>query len=427
MPPPNAALPNGGEVYDFRRDDNSRFQLALLGMGKDNLRGGMNVEETRTAPLFCKEAAEIAERESPDYGFPYKQYGLLAGRTRSIGGPSEESGSQTKVEEDPRIFLNVSAPWSAFICGSQGSGKSHSLACMLENCLVSHEHLGSLPHPLTAMVYHYDPQASMAGQVCEAVYLCSPSVEVRVLVSPTSYHRMVKLYGNLKGLSPGCTVVIEPLILKQEYINVERVTAFMAANDNGEGLPLYMYSVLRLLREMASEPNAKPGIDYQDFRARVDMLGFSPAQKIPLSLRLDLLEEFIEAQTPKLKGNLNPRKKGNDWGPVPGRLTIIDLSCRFLDVSTACTLFDIYLGVFLEQKLDIGRLVALDEAHKVCNTFLPSFSPSTPRSLPGYPQSLLTYTSYFKTNLFPYAVHGRIHWSLKADRFLIIRNPPPTA
>lgn len=378
MTPPNTTPPNGGEVFDFRRDDRAKFQLALLGMGKDNLRRGMNVEETRTAPLFCKEAAEITERELPDCGFPFKQFGLLAGRTRSTGGPSEEGRSQKKVEEDPRIFLNVSAPWSAFICGSQGSGKSHSLACMLENCLVSHEHLGSLPHPLTAMVYHYDPQASMAGQVCEAVYLCSPSVEVRVLVSPTSYHRMAKLYGNLKDLSPGCTVVVEPLILKQEYLNVERVMAFMAATHNGEGLPLYMHSVLRVLREMALEPNAKPGIDYQDFCARVDMLGFSPGQKMPLGLRLDLLEEFIEAPTPKITLKQRPRKKGNDWEPVPGRLTIIDLSCHFLDVSTACTLFDIHLGVFLEQKLDIGRLVALDEAHKVCNAFLLSFSLSLP-------------------------------------------------
>lgn len=409
MPPQNATLPNDGEVYEFRRDDRAEFQLALLGMGKDNLRRGMNVEETRTAPLFCTEAAEITKREFADCGFPYKQYGLLAGRTRSIeGGTSEEGGLTQKkgVEEDPRIFLNVSAPWSAFICGSQGSGKSHSLACMLENCLVSHQHLGSLPHPLTALIFHYDPQASKAGQVCEAVYLCSPSVEVRVLVSPTSYHRMKKLYGSLKGLSPGCTVVIEPLILKEEYLNVERLMTFMAANDNnGEGLPLYMHSVLRVLRQMALESNAKPGIDYRDFRTRVEMLALSPGQKIPLGLRLDLLEEFIEAQTIKMKANPTSRKKGNDWEPVPGRLTIIDLSCHFLDVSTACTLFDIHLGVFLEQKLDIGRLVALDEAHKVCDTFLPSFSLSFPPPIPPFffpltSQSLLTYILILKLTSF---------------------------
>lgn len=364
MLPQNATLVKDGGVFDFRRDDGAKFQLALLGMEKDNLRRGMNVEETRTAPLFCKEAAEICKREMPGGGFPFKQYGLLAGRTSSSGGRDEE-GTQKKEEEDPRIFLNVSAPWSAFICGSQGSGKSHSLACMLENCLVSHKHLGSLPHPLTAMVFHYDPQASMAGQVCEAVYLCSPSVEVRVLVSPTSYHRMVRLYGNLKGLPPGRKVVVEPLILKQQYLNVERVMTFMAATDSGEGLPLYMHSVLRILREMALEPDSKPGIDYRDFRTRVEMLDLSLGQKIPLGLRLDLLQEFIEEQQQKTKANKHLSKKGNDWEPVPGRLTIIDLSCHFLDVSTACTLFDIYLGVFLEQKLDIGRLVALDEAHKV--------------------------------------------------------------
>lgn len=383
MPSPNGLLPKDGDVYDFRQDQGAKFQLALLGMEENNLRCGMNVEETKTTPLFSKEVAEISKRELQESGFPlFEQYGLLAGRTRSSGGPPDYQGTQQqkkkkenekeKEEEvDPRIFLNVSAPWSAFICGSQGSGKSHSLACMLENCLVPHEHLGSLPHPLTAMVFHYDPLASVAGQVCEAVYLCSPSVKVRVLVSPTSYHRMKTLYGNLTnlGLLPaGCKVVVEPLILKQEYLNVERLKTFMAT-DSGEGLPLYMHSVLRVLREMASEPNAKPGIDYHDFRTRVEGLDLSIAQKMPLRLRLDLLQEFIEEEHQQQNGisrKKKQKKKGNDWDPVPGQLTILDLSCHFLDVSTACTLFDIYLGVFLEQKLDIGRLLALDEAHKVC-------------------------------------------------------------
>lgn len=384
MASPDAILSKDGGDYDYRRDHRAEFQLALLGMEKDNLRHGMNIEETRTTPLFSKEAEEISKRELPG-GFPFKQYGLLAGRTRSSGERPDGEGSQ-KRDEDPRIFLNVSAPWSAFICGSQGSGKSHSLACMLENCLVSHKDLGLLPNPLTAVVFHYDPLASVAGQVCEAVYLCSPSVEIRVLVSPTSYHRMSKLYGNLKGLAPGCKVVVEPLILKQEYLNVDRLKTFMATDSGEGGLPLYMHSVLRVLREMAVEPNAKPGIDYWAFRTRVERLDLSLGQKIPLGLRLDLLQEFIEEET-KTKGVNRQRKKGNDWEPVPGRLTILDLSCHFLDVSTACTLFEIYLGVFLEQKLDIGRVVALDEAHKVCTFYIP-FPPSLP-PLSLHIQSLL--------------------------------------
>lgn len=386
MPSPNAALPKDGGDYDFRSDHSVKFQLALLGMEKNNMRRGMDIEETRTTPLFSKEVAEVSEREFPG-GFPFNQYGLLAGRTRSSGGRPDEEGSQKSDEQDPRIFLNVSAPWSAFICGSQGSGKSHSLACMLENCLVSHKDLGALPNPLTAVIFHYDPLASVAGQVCEAVYLCSPRVEVRVLVSPTSYHRMSKLYGNLKGFPPGCKVVVEPLILKQQYLNVERLKTFMATDSGEGGLPLYMQSVLRVLREMAAEPDAKPGIDYLTFRTRVERLDLSLGQKIPLGLRLDLLQEFIEEHPPK-RGDKRQEKKGNDWEPVPGRLTILDLSCHFLDVSTACTLFDIYLGVFLEQKLDIGRVVALDEAHKVCKFYIP-LPHSLPHPLPSTLQSLL--------------------------------------
>lgn len=381
MTSPHAVIPTDGGDYDYRRDDQIDIQLALLGMETDNLRRGMNIEETRTAPLFSKEAAEISERELPGE-LPFTQYGLLAGRTRSSGERPDEEVSQ-KMDDDPRIFLNVSAPWSAFICGSQGSGKSHSLACMLENCLVSRKDLGSLPHPLTGMIFHYDPLASVAGQVCEAVYLCSPSVKIRVLVSPTSYQRMSRLYGKLKGLPPGCKVVVEPLILKQEYLNVERLMTFMATDSGEGGLPLYMHSVLRILREMAVEPDAKPGIDYWTFRNRVEKLDLSLGQKIPLSLRLDLLQEFIEEPKSTMGSNRKERK-GNNWEPVPGRLTIIDLSCHFLDVSTACTLFDIYLGVFLEQKLDIGRVVALDEAHKVC-TFNIGTLLRTPSSFPSSP------------------------------------------
>lgn len=391
MPPPK-----DGEVFSFSRDQEVQYQLELLSMEKDNLRRrGMNVEETRTAPLFSKEVAEISERELPGCGSPFKQYGLLAGRTRPSGAPEEE-GTQEKEEQDPRIFLNVSAPWSAFICGSQGSGKSHSLACMLENCLASHKYLGSLPHPLTAVVFHYDPHASMAGQVCEAAYLCSPSVKVRVLAPPTSYKRLSELYGKLK-LPKDCEVTVEKLILKQEYLNVERLKTFMAT-DSGEGLPLYMHAVLRVLREMALESDSKPGIDYLDFKRRVERLDLAMNQKTPLALRLDLLREFIEEGKSPMGRHIQKsaeEKKGNSWEPVPGRLTIIDLSCQFVDVSMACTIFEIYLGVFMEQKSDIGRLVALDEAHKVCtyHSFLPSSLP--PLSL-RYP---IPDSHYINTNL----------------------------
>lgn len=32
---------------------------------------------------------------------------------------------------DPRIMLNINIPFSTFVCGVQGSGKSHTTACMI--------------------------------------------------------------------------------------------------------------------------------------------------------------------------------------------------------------------------------------------------------------------------------------------------------
>lgn len=47
-----------------------------------------------------------------------------------------------------------------------------------------------------------------------------------------------------------------------------------------------------------------------------------------------------------------------------GKLTIVDLSCPCVPAQTACSLFNICLSLFLEQESKIGRVVALDEAHK---------------------------------------------------------------
>ncbi|KAI3063919.1 hypothetical protein CBS147343_8193 [Aspergillus niger] len=63
-----------------------------------------------------------------------------------------------------------------------------------------------------------------------------------------------------------------------------------------------------------------------------------------------------------------PPKQGSLWNPKPGQLTILDLSCPCISPGTACSLFNIALAIFMEQESDIGRVVALDEAHKYMKT-----------------------------------------------------------
>jgi len=158
-----------------------REHLALLQMSRNQ----QALPELTTTPIFVMPILKHAESLlSPDDPTPFPQYGLL-------GGLSEVLEIQEDIGEnggaDPRVLFNVATPSSTFICGSQGSGKSHTLSCLLENCLSS-SRAGKLPTPLTGLVFHYDTFISdYGGSPCEAAYLASdPAITVRVLCSPTN-------------------------------------------------------------------------------------------------------------------------------------------------------------------------------------------------------------------------------------------------
>ena len=198
-------------------------------------------EETETTPLFSGVVLDGVPANT------IKQYGLL-GEQVAIAEPIgqgcldfNEQRRFSPTEDDPRIFVNVSPPWSAFVCGSQGSGKSYTLSCILENCLIPSK-LGQLPRPLTGMVFHYDTFTSYgSNQVCEAAYLCSSGIPVRVLVSPTNYRRMKDTYESLPGL-PSDAQKPEVIAMKfqDKHLDVTRMMNLMAVNEKEGAVPLYI-------------------------------------------------------------------------------------------------------------------------------------------------------------------------------------------
>jgi hypothetical protein len=146
---------------------------------------------------LCKDNTSTQDADTnrdgvKDVAPPLKlQYGLLAGFSEGIHSIKAKAKTQeglTHQDNDPRLFFNITPPSSTFICGSQGSGKSHTLSCMLEACLIPSSKLGRLPSPLTGVVFHYDTFISdVKGQPCEAAYLASNAdVSVRVLCAPTN-------------------------------------------------------------------------------------------------------------------------------------------------------------------------------------------------------------------------------------------------
>ena len=165
---------------DVVEDLELKLHLSYL---TDESQGRDELHEVITTPIFTNSIQQYAQalcRDSQPPPFP--QYALLAGNVEERATSTEE-----RRQSDPRIFQNIAAPSSTFICGSQGSGKSHTLSCMLENCLIPSQ-LGKLPRPLTGVVFHYDTFVSDAeGTPCEAAYLASNSnVSVRVLCSSTN-------------------------------------------------------------------------------------------------------------------------------------------------------------------------------------------------------------------------------------------------
>ncbi len=358
-------------MADFDADEHKRHlafidTIPTFGQPKNDAES----QEIRTAPLFTTRVrAAIKNREvGPErLGEPadiFPQYGLLGLRQGTFN--HEGHRPATSDTEDNMVYANMNAPWSAFICGSQGGGKSHTLSCLLENCLLSPSPVGVLPKPLAGLVFHYDKFTSATTtQLCEAAYLCSSGVPVRVLVSPSNYHNMSRLYSNLPGLPPhGRRPKVVPLYLQEQQLNVSNMLTLMAVSDGSKSAPLYLEVLCQILRDMAIERQGRPGVDYREFKSRLDAAAFSRDQNGPLRLRLQLLESFLDPRTSRGQ-TVSSNLSSNIWGFEPGSLSIVDLSDPFVNENDACALFSICLSLFMENRGQGGRIVALDEAHKV--------------------------------------------------------------
>ena len=138
------------------------------------------------------------------------------------------------------------------------------------------------------------------------------------------------------------------------------------------------------------------GLDYKAFDQKLQSETLNAGQQAMLDARLGLLRSFMfhpkeaegdltsenrphfantkkgQAQKIERQNEEDAREKAKVakegiWSFPPGSLTIVDLSCPFVDESAACTMFNICLAIFLEERQEAGRIVALDEAHKVTN------------------------------------------------------------
>ena len=322
----------------------------------------MQQDDIQDAALF---SADVLKAYSSSV---LPRHGLL-GTISNVGQTSW--WSLMEEDKDNRLVQNISMPFSVFVCGLQGSGKSHTLSCLvgkmlhctitllingaLENCLIQTPMLGNLQTRLSALVFHFSQYTSQSSfRPCELAFLACPCrrfpnhpsvAPVNILVAPSNYHNLQSSYAQIPGVN------VQPFRLRPRDLNVSSMLTLMCV-DQSQAAPLYIGQITKILRDMAS--TSPQGFDYIEFKRRVQNSNFSRAQKGPLQQRLELLESFLilDGSIPK-------------WSFESGGATIVDLSCPFVDANMACVLFNIGIGLFLQSDRITGKLIAMDEAHKV--------------------------------------------------------------
>ena len=115
-----------------------------------------------------------------------------------------------------------------------------------------------------------------------------------------------------------------------------------------------------ILREIGAD-----NFTYDKFKSSLDKAKkkFNPDQLSGLEQRMLLLESFLE------KGSKRTRVETRF---KEGQLTIVDLTDPFIDAGNANALFEIVTRLFERTELDTGKVLVVDEAHKVGRCGRPS-------------------------------------------------------
>ncbi|KAF9483949.1 hypothetical protein BDN70DRAFT_873074 [Pholiota conissans] len=298
-----------------------------------------------TAPLMTREAYLSITRD----GSP-AQYGVLGKVLASYSRGSKD------LVDDQRLYLNTNAPFSALICGVQGSGKSHTVSTILENMLIPNFlPIGSSSKALSGLVLHYG-DGGVNSLPSEAAWLSTSlsshvtGVPVKVYVSRASFQTMTAVYSRF-----GTKVTVKPLYFQNSELDAAAILSMMAVGST-ESAPLYMQIILSILRDLGEN------FTFTDFMKRLDSSKqkFNPAQLAGLEQRLMLLTAFLEP-APAAQGKKTIKQGSRFSG---GHLTIIDLSDPFLDAASACGLFEIIVRLFIRADVGTGKVLVVDEAHK---------------------------------------------------------------
>jgi hypothetical protein len=337
--------------------DPAHEELELLHDSMSDVRGRSNDHELRTAPIITRDAYIAA-----GYREGATQYGVL-GSILSI----HNKNNVPYRPVNPQLYVNTNAPFSAVVCGVQGSGKSHTVSLLLESMFIPNMRCtGTLQKPLSGLVLHFG-EGGPSSRPSEAAWISTSHIHgvqapsVKVYVSRSSLKTMRAIYAPL-----GDGVTVEPLFFSQDELDAQAFLSMMAVGSS-ESAPLYIQGILSILRDLGEN------FTYPEFMRQLEVKkeSFNNMQLASLEQRMALLTSFMNP-------DMKPQTRFAE-----SQLTIIDLSDPFIDPASACGLFEIITRLFVRADVGTGKVLVVDEAHKY-------LSPT--KSSSGLTKSLLTLT-----------------------------------
>ncbi|KAJ3160021.1 hypothetical protein HDU86_001286 [Geranomyces michiganensis] len=319
-----------------------------------------NKEDIKAAESFFLPESKTVNEEESKVVLPGKseigtmpQYGYMGNIVNADG----ERGKGLS-----EVYINTHDPFCLVTLGVQGSDKSHTIASVIESCMLHHPRFINAEPPVKTMVFHFDQDAS---NYCEAVTLtirhpdAPPQLPVVgrmvILVSSSYYLQRKKYYEDV----PNCTVL--PLLFSWKDLDAAQIKTIMRLQED-DSMALYMSAILDMLRKKQRD-RAYP--DFAGFKKDIMGLKLTGNQRSPLELRLQLLESVLRdapENKPLLKDLPDLASLLSDDSNVP--LIIVDGTNPLMTGTEANGIFEVMLSVFLGTKTQAGKLVVFDEAHK---------------------------------------------------------------
>ena len=302
------------------------------------------------------------DKDSNKSGNKSENQGTVKGRTTTSSLANNVSSTYR------RVYFNTAHSFSTVILGVQGSGKSHTLSTILEDCLIPGDRrIGRLKYPFSGIVCHFDECGNlpMSMQPCEAARLSvfdgddaqnkTPSaVQVTVYVSPSNLETMQSVYSRYPS------IIVRPLILYSKEISARHLLKIISPDCDNEEVNISDHTIMNILKKIGDNQ-----FNLTEFKKLLQDEPIPEIQKASVGIRLNMFEKFLDTEINMTEINadisvvVNIRESFKS-----GSLVIFDLTDPFVSQSFACSIFETLIQNFVETPTNYGKVVVLDDIHK---------------------------------------------------------------